>query len=261
MNYTHESLARSLAEAWRTGKPIPLPSADETPVSRADAYAVQDRMAELIGDHCVGWKVVAAVRKVQLLEGLDGPMFGRLMASRVFPSPAQIPAALFDGYKIESEFAFRLREGVQARERGWTSDEIAPRLVLHPGLEVAGSRFGLHAGSRKPSPYESIADNGGGGAYVVGEPVTDWQSIDFNRLPVEARIDGGTPIHINTGEFRRDPLDILVETVNILSERGIGLAAGDLITTGTLTLPTALHRGQSYVARFGDLMTLSVTLR
>jgi 2-keto-4-pentenoate hydratase len=79
-------------------------------------------------------------------------------------------------------------------------------------------------------------------------------------MPIDARIDGGEPIHTNTGEFRRNPVDILVETVNGLSARGIGLAAGDLITTGTLTLPTALHRGQSYVARFGDLMTLSVTM-
>jgi 2-keto-4-pentenoate hydratase len=261
MKQTLETLARSLAHAWRTGQRIALPSADESPASRADAFIVQDRMAELIGDSCVGWKVAAAVRKVQILEGLDGPMVGRLMASRVFRDPAQIPAALFDGYKIESEFAFRFRDAIPARGRAWTHGELSPLLTLHPGLEVAGSRFACDTGSRKLTTYEIIADNGGGGAYVVGEGIDDWQEMDLDHVPVDARIDEGEPIHTNKGEFRGNPVEILVETVNSLSARGIGLAAGDLITTGTLTLPTALHRGQSYVARFGELMTLSVTMR
>jgi len=261
MKQTLEALARALADAWRTGTCIALPPMNEGPASRADAFAVQDRMAELIGDSCAGWKVAAAVRKVQIREGLDGPIVGRLMASRVFHDPAQVPAALFDGYKIESEFAFRFRDAIPARDRAWTRDELSPLLVFHPGLEVAGSRFARDAGSRKLTPYEMIADNGGGGPYVVGEGMDDWQAVDFDHMPIDARIDGGEPIHTNTGEFRRNPVDILVETVNGLSARGIGLAAGDLITTGTLTLPTALHRGQSYVARFGDLMTLSVTMR
>jgi 2-keto-4-pentenoate hydratase len=261
MKQTLENLARSLADAWRTGQRISLPAVDASPASRADAFMVQDRMAELIGDSCAGWKVAAAVRKVQILEGLDGPIIGRMMASRVFRDPAQIPAALFDGYKIESEFAFRFLDAVPARDRTWTREELSPILAFHPGLEVAGSRFALDVGSRKLTAYDSIADNGDGGAYVVGECIDDWQSIEFDHLPVDARIDDGKAIHTNTGEFRRNPLEVLVETVNGLSARGIGLAAGDLLTTGTLTLPTALHRGQSYIARFGDLMTLSVMMR
>ena len=55
-------------------------------------------------------------------------------------------------------------------------------------------------------------------------------------------------------------VDIAVETVNGLGERGIGLASGDLLSTGSLTLPTPLHCGQTYVARFGDLATLAVSV-
>jgi 2-keto-4-pentenoate hydratase len=39
------------------------------------------------------------------------------------------------------------------------------------------------------------------------------------------------------------------------------VGAGDLLTTGSLTLPTSIQVGQTYVARFGDLATLSVCLR
>jgi 2-keto-4-pentenoate hydratase len=155
MKETFEQLARSLAEAWRTCGTIPLPPAEAAPASRADAFAIQDRMAELIGDRCVGWKVGAAVRAVQILEGHDGPITGRLLASRMFEHPGNIPASLFDGYKIESEFAFRFRDAVPARARAWTRAEIAPLLAFHPGLEVAGTRYAAGTGGRKattPTP-------------------------------------------------------------------------------------------------------------
>jgi 2-keto-4-pentenoate hydratase len=258
MKQTLENLARSLAEAWRTGRSTPLPTADEGPASRAEAFAVQDRMAELIGDRCVGWKVGAAVRAVQILEGHDGPIVGRLLASRLYDNPGLVPWAPFDGYKIESEFAFRFRDAVPARDRAWTREELTTRIVFHPGLEIAGTRYTPNTGGRRANTRDAIADNGTGGGYVVGAGVEDWQGIDFAGMPVVARIDGGAPIHAYTGEFRRDAVDILVETVNGLSARGIGMAAGDLLSTGSLTLPTALHRGQTYTAQFGDHMQVSI---
>lgn len=256
-----EQLAQSLAKAWRTCGTIPLPPVDAAPSSRVEAFAVQDRMAELLSERIVGWKVGAAARAVQILEGHDGPITGRLLASRVYSSPAQVSTAMFEGYKIECELGFRFRQAVPARARAYTRAELEPLLVFHPGLELAGTRYAAGTGGRKFTTHDAIADNGTGGAYVVAEGVEKWQGIDFKQLPIDARIDGGAPIHTYSGEFRRDPVDILVETVNGLSERGIGLAAGDLLSTGSLTLPTPLHAGQTYVARFGDLQTLTVSMR
>lgn len=256
-----DQLARSLADAWRAGRTIPLPAADAAPRSREEAFAVQDRMAVLLGDRVAGWKVGATVRAVQILEGHDGPIPGRLFASRVFTSPAEVPASLFGGYKIECEFAFRFREALAARRTPFTRAEIEPLLVFHPGLEVAGTRYAAGSAGRRPTTHDAIADNGTGGAYVLADALADWRGIDFERLPIDARIDGGDAIQVYTGDYRRDPVDIVVETVNDLSARGIGLAAGDLLSTGSLTLPTPLSRGQTYVARFGDLQTLRVSMR
>jgi 2-keto-4-pentenoate hydratase len=259
MHPTFEQLAQSLARAWRSCTTIPLPAAEAAPRSRADAFAIQDRMAEILGDRCVGWKVGAAVRAVQILEGHDGPITGRVFAPGLYRSPARAPAR-YDGYKIESEFAFRFGQDVPPRARAYTRAELEPQLSLQPGLEISGVRYAIGSGSRKATTHDAIADNGSSGAYVVGQGVADWRGLDLAALPIDARIDGGEPIETYAGEYRRDPVDILVETVNGLSERGIGLAAGDLLSTGSLTLPTPLHCGQTYVARFGDLVTLSVTM-
>src|SRR5262245_11296500 len=105
-----DELAKSLAEAWRTGGTTPLPVAEQAPASRAEAYAVQDRMAELIGGKVAGWKVGATVRAVQIFEGHDGPLPGRVFADRYFDSPAKFPANKVRGAKVECEFAMRLTQ-------------------------------------------------------------------------------------------------------------------------------------------------------
>jgi 2-keto-4-pentenoate hydratase len=252
-----DALARALADAWRACSTIPLPAADAAPRSRAEAFVVQDRMAELLGERCAGWKVGAAVRAVQVFEGHDGPIVGRIPASRLWTSPARIDPA-FAGYKVECEFAFRFARDVPAKRGGYAREELEALLALHPGLELAGTRFA--PGDRKATTHDAIADNGGGGGYVLGPAVDGWRDLDLATLPIDARIDGGEPIMVYTGDYRRDPVDILVETVSGLSERGIGLAAGDILSTGSLTLPTPLQPGQAYEARFGTLATLRATM-
>jgi 2-keto-4-pentenoate hydratase len=255
-----EPLAQALAHAWNTGQKMALPVADLAPQSRADAFAIQARMIEILGDRGVGWKVGAAVPAVQVMEGHDGPIVGRLLAPRQHTSPARLPAVMFLGYKIECEFAFRFTATVPARQSSYTRADLEPQLILQCGLELAGHRYAMNAGGRKATTYDLIADNGACGAYVEGPSITNWRHIDFTAVPIEARVDDGPPIRVFTGEYYRDPVDILVETVNGLSERGVVFAAGDLLTTGSLTLPTAISAGQTFVARFGELATLSVGL-
>jgi 2-keto-4-pentenoate hydratase len=255
-----ERLAAALAAAWNEGGRIPLPSASQAPSSRAEAYAVQDRMAELIGDRVAGWKVGATVEAVQRLEGHDGPIPGRLFASRVFDAPARVPGAIFDGYKLECEFAFSFTEDLPVRDRPYGPEEIADLLLFHLAVELAGTRYAPDTGGRAPTTLDAVADNGSGGGFLFGPAIRDWRDIPFLTLPLEARIGGGAAIRVYTGEYRRDPLEVAAETVNDLCARGLGLRAGDYLSTGSLTLPTPIGRGQTVAARFADLGTLSLTV-
>jgi 2-keto-4-pentenoate hydratase len=259
VNVKLENLARTLARAWRDGTSVDVPAVDAAPRSRADAFAIQDRMAEILGDRCVGWKVAAAVPAFQLMEGYDGPYVGRLFADRIHTSPALLPAALFARHKIECEFAFRFKAGVPARRKPYIRPELEPLLVFHPGLEVTGHRYDSASARRKLTVYDIIADNGAGGGYVEGDGIENWRGIDFSALRIDARIDDGEPIQDFIGEYRRDPVDIVVETVNELSARAIDIAPGDLVSTGAVTLPTRMGPGQTFVARFGDLATLRLS--
>ena len=251
-----EQLAQDLAEAWRGGGTIPLPS--EAPASRADAYQIQDRMAELIGGTVTGWKVGATVRAVQVFEGHDGPLPGRIFADRVFDSGAKIPANLFEGVKVECEFAFRLT-------RDWKGARLVDRdaiaaLSFHPAFELAASRYAPGTGNRAATTFDGIADNGSGGAAVLGPAVANWQSLPFDTMGIDARIDDSPPIQIYTGAYRRDPVAIVAETFADLHARGIGLPAGTCVLTGSLSLPTPVRKGQTVTATFAGLPAISFTL-
>lgn len=252
-----EQLAHDLAEAWHTGGTIPLPAA--APATRAEAYAIQDRMAELIGGKVAGWKVGATVRAVQIFEGHDGPLPGRIFADRLFDGAARIPASLFKGVKVECEFALRLT-------RDWKSarpidrDALAAALTFHPAFELAASRYAPGTGNRAATTFDGIADNGSGGAAVLGAAVDNWQMLAFDTIEIDARIDDSPPIQIYTGAYRRDPVAIVAETFADLHARGVDLPAGTCVLTGSLSLPTPVRKGQTVMAKFADLPAISFTL-
>jgi 2-keto-4-pentenoate hydratase len=253
-----EQLARDLAEAWRSGGTIPLPPAG--PATRHDAYAIQDRMAELIGGDVAGWKVGATVRAVQVFEGHDGPLPGRIFADRLFDSPAKIPARLFAGVKVECEFAFRLTRELPPGSGPVTRDEIADALTFHPAFELAGSRYAPGTGNRAATTFDGIADNGSGGAAVLGAAVPEWQKLlPFDTMEIDARIDDSS-IQIYTGAYRRDPAVITAETFSDLRARGVPLPVGTCVLTGSLSLPTPVRQGQTVTAKFAGLPALTMSL-
>lgn len=255
-----EKLAQDLAAAWKSGGTIPLPAADEAPASRADAYAIQDRMAALIGTRVVGWKVGATVKAVQMFEGHDGPLPGRIFADRCFDTNGVVDARLFKGAKVECEFAFRLTKPLPAGNGPVTAQELAPIVTFHPAIELAAVRYAPGTGNRAARTFDGIADNGGGGAAVLGAAVADWRNLSLETMAIDAHIDDSPELQIYTGSYRRSPLDITAETFSDLRARGIDLAVGTCVLTGSSSLPTPIRPGQTLVARFGTLPAISIKL-
>jgi 2-keto-4-pentenoate hydratase len=67
-------------------------------------------------------------------------------------------------------------------------------------------------------------------------------------------------VEVYAGDALLQQVNVLVETVNGLGDRGFGFAAGEILSTGSLTVPMPLRRGETLVARFGDLSELAVSL-
>ena len=249
---------RRLGEAWLAARP-----ADDWPEalrarSRADAYAIQDAMAAVIGEPVTGWKLGATSPTMRARAGHDGAIIGRVFRSVTFTTPAELSMVRFPDSRVECEFAFRMRDVVPPRSRPWTGAELAERAVLHVAVEIIGNRYPKGAGAFKPTTNDEIADNGAGIGFVFGPAIADWRGHDLRNLHIEIRVDAGDPAENFLGECRCDPIEALVQAAGILGERGIAIEAGQYVSTGAATDPQPVRAGSVVRAQFATLGAIDI---
>ena len=249
-----ERAGRLLAEAWRTGRKI-ADLGDAGPTSRAEAFAVQAAMTSHLGLEVGGWKVGAATQAILEERRLEGPIAGPVYASRVYESPAELPATDFPDANLECEFSFRLLEALPPGARPCTTGELSGAVVAHAAFDLTQSRF-----RDPPDEFSEIADSGNSGGAVIGPEVPDWRERDLLRAGVSLRVDGGEPSEAYSGRRRRDPLDVLAWLVNSLGRQGIRLERGWHVLTGSVTEPRRLGPGSSAAARFEGVGLVTVAI-
>ena len=253
-----ETLGKQLADAWAKGTLVPLP--ETAPDSRGAAYAIQDHMAKAIGGTVSGWKVGAPAKAVQMFEGHDGPIPGRVFEDRTFQGSGTISSDMFHGAKVECEYAMRLVSPLTAMPGSVTRADLEDKTVFHPAIELASTRYAPGTGGRAMNTYDGIADNGTGGAAVLGEAVADWRSLDFSDMEIVATIDGSPPIQAYSAVYRLHPLDVLAMIINDLAGRGIDFEVGQFLMTGSQTLPTPFRKGQTLTVQHAGLSPITLTM-
>ena len=242
---------RILAEAWSVGKYVDFPSG-LLPSDRDTAYAVQDEMARLLADdpanRVAGWKVGATSPGVQRAEGYDGPIPGRVFASTIHLNGASVPPTRCRQARVEAEVAFRFMAAPGRTNGRFVQEELAPIVAAAPAFDITGTRYAPVSRANwdsRQNMLAGIADNGNGGAVVIGNFTSSLAGLDFMQLAVELRVNAGGTVPNLRGQSRGDPFQALVWTVNQAYERGFALAAGDVVLTGSLTEPQPLQAGDS----------------
>ena len=230
------------------------------PEDRATAYAIQDEMASMVAsdtaDAVVGWKVGATSAGVQRTEGYDGPIPGRIFASTVFDSGAMVPLSRCRHGAIEVEIAFRFAAAPHTQDGNVTRESLVSSVVALPAFDITGTRYALqtrNGWNSRQRMLAGIADNGNGGAVVLGAAAPDWKALDLTRTAAELRIDCGGPAQILWGDKRGDPFEALAWMADHIYSRGFRLAAGDIVLTGSLAEPHRLQGGEQAACSFPGL--------
>lgn len=244
--------AGPLAEAWTGNRPIPGLPAAAAPASEAEAYAVQDRFAGLIEESVVGWKVGFPP---------SGPITGRVFARRLLASPARLSAQVFPDPKVECEFALRLVSAPEALDRPFRREDFEDRLRCFLAIELTGRRVAgaPHGPANEREVPDIVADNAAGAGLVVGPEVARWRDLPLSETQVALTI-AGRKVPMVAAARDRDPVEVVVWLANHLAARGIALAAGHIVSTGSLTEPTDLPLGGSATAVFDHLGQVQVEL-
>ena len=244
---------RLLANAWLAGETLDGLPGRLFPKTRAEAAAIQVEMAKAIGEPVVGWKVA----------GVPGPMVGRVFRSCLYELPVCLPASLsVHSPMVECEMGFELTSDLPARREEYSVEEVRQAARLRFLIEIVGTRFeqGKHMPDDEADRLAIIADNSAGTALCVGSLLPDWQDIALLEIPVELRINAGPPAPENPPELRTEPLDILVWLANELSDRGLGLFAGQFVTAGSVNVLQPIRPGDEAVVTYGDYATLRASM-
>jgi 2-keto-4-pentenoate hydratase len=244
-----------LAQARINHKRLPaLPPAIRLNTA-AEAYAVQDALIDGLlahyGGSVIGYKVACTNVTAQRQLNVDAPFCGRLLSAFFFESPARIEASKFFMRVVEAEFAFEMARDLPPAPAARSRAEIAAAVKgVLPGIEIVDSRFDDWTTIGAPS---LIADNACNAAWVKGSVVTGWQSIDLPAQAVRVTVNGKLLREGSGANVLGHPLHALEWLVNNLSARGIGLKAGQYITTGVTTEVYMAERGDRITVDFGPV--------
>ena len=258
MNRERE-LAERLADLRREGKQQSGLAADLVPSDLDAAYRVAGLVEEALGWEVVGWKIAATNAEMQRALRTDRPIYGRVYAPNIRPSPAAFEHARLCSPIPEAEFQARLAIDLPPRDKPYGAEEVSEAVAsLHPGIELAECSF-IHDVDFPPLTA-ILADGSGSGTLVHGAAIENWRGEDISGQEVVLYRDGEQRRSGTAAAAMEHPMVPLTWLANELSRTGIGLKAGQLVSTGTLTGMIRTARGQTYRADFGPFGEVSLRL-
>lgn len=253
-----EVLSKALWQARTSGGRVPVSTASEL-ATVDDAYRVQHIIETLAPMPRFGWKVGATSEAAQRSLNADGPVSAPMHTPFCYESPATVNVFPGQSASVECEFAFRFRRDLPARREDYSLEEVLEAVggVL-PAIEVVGGRF--EDGLSGIGQLRLIADMSAHMAFIYGPERSDWRALDAKTHRVSLYRNAVLVRHGIGSNALGDPLLVLLWTANHLSRRGESIEAGQVVTTGTCTGITPVASADHFVADFGTLGRVEVTI-
>ena len=217
-----------------------------------EAYRVQDAVyAELWpGTRPVAWKVGGPSDKVE-------PTAAPIAPGTLQRSPGSAIGASMNMIGVEAEVAFRLAKDLPPRSRPYSSRSVAAAIgEVLVTIELCDTRL---ANWKKATGLWMLADFQNSSGLVEGSGTKDWEKIDFLQQEVEFRI-GARTVKAKGAHSFGNPMRLLPWLAAHCGKRGLGLHAGDVITTGAWTGLEIAKPGDVVTAKFPGIGEATVKI-
>lgn len=238
-------LAAALALAWREGRTLAAPAWEGSVGDAAQAYGVQDRVAEAMGWFGMAlpghWKSGGPSRDAVLTHAPLPP-------AGVRTSPANCSDMHFNTAAIESEIALRLGQAVTPERAATLTPGTAAALIdaMTVSIEIVDSRW---ADPANASPLLRLADQQSHGALVLGDWVP-YTARDWATQVCETRIGANAPDLRKGAHSMGDPAWLLPIWLRHVTRDGATVPAGTVVTTGSWVGVLPVQRGDAVVVEF-----------
>lgn len=235
-------------------RPIP-PLSDKHPeLSMVEAYSVQRALEQALvlrGERVIGWKAGFTNAAIQGQYGVTEPVLGFMLGSGVFSGGDSIPIDRFASVGVEVEVAFLLKRDLAGPGVTPVSALLAVEGAM-PSFELIDFRC-----SGKPRGADVVADGVFANAIVLGRPLTPVAALDLALEGVVFEQNGQVVATNTAAEVMGNPLTSLAWLANTLGRMGRGLAAGDVVLSGSISKVLRPEQGESVRASFTRLGAVS----
>ncbi len=253
----YQALAAELDEAERTGAQVGHFSKRFPDITIEDGYAIQRAWVDMKlarGRKIIGHKIGLTSRAMQMASNVTEPDYGALLDDMLFQEGTDIPISRFIVPRVEVELAFMLARPLRGPGLT-TTDVLAATDYVVPAIEIIDARIA----QRDPDSgemrkvFDTISDNAANAGVVPGGRPVRPDSLDLrwcgallykNGVIEETGLAAGVLNHPATG---------VAWLANRLAAYDQGLAAGELVLSGSFTRPVFGAAGDTFHADYGPL--------
>ncbi|GAA2230300.1 2-oxo-hepta-3-ene-1,7-dioic acid hydratase [Promicromonospora sukumoe] len=252
---TVTAIADELARAEADRATVPLLTARYPGMTIEDSYAVQNtwrRRGIEAGRRPVGRKIGLTSKVMQAATGITEPDYGAIFADMVHENGSVIEHARFSNVRVEVELAFVLNERVAGPD-ATVFDVLRATEYVVPALEILSSRVELAGRTIVDTISDNAAMGGmvyGGNPVKVGETDLRWVAALLYRNEVieESGVAAAVLNHPAAG---------VAWLANKLARHGDALEPGEIILAGSFTRPLWVEPGDTVLADYRELGTVS----
>ncbi len=228
-----------------------------------EAYAVQAALVarkRAAGAQVIGWKIGLTSRAMQQALNIDTPDSGVLLDDMLFADGTSVPKDRFIQPRVEAEIAFGMKAPLVGHDVS-RDDILAATDWVAPALEILDTRIlrADPATGRARIITDTISDNAANAGIVLGRQRHEVNAIDLRRVGGILFRDG---IVEETGlgaGVLNDPVMGILWLVRRLAQQGQGIAAGEVLLSGSFIRPVEAPPGSHFHADFDSFGQVSLT--
>jgi 2-keto-4-pentenoate hydratase len=251
-------ISRDLTEAEKTGTPVTYVTETFPQITVPEAYAVQLRSLQTRledSEVIVGRKIGLSSRANQEMFNIDRPAYGHLFESGIVPEGDPISMARLFHPVVEPEICFVLRDDLKGPGVD-VAKVLAATAGIMPAIEIADWRYmGGFVGLKA---QDLIADNCGAARVVLGGRLTPVADIDLRLVGLVLEVNGEIVATGAGASVLGNPAQPVAMMANALARYDMGLKAGEIVISGSLTAAVPAEAGSSYRATFDRLGAVTV---
>ncbi|HEV7335328.1 MAG TPA: 2-oxo-hepta-3-ene-1,7-dioic acid hydratase [Bosea sp. (in: a-proteobacteria)] len=256
-----EAAALSLDEAEQTRRQTGLMSLRFPGISTDDAYAIQHALVKrkrAAGCKVIGWKIGLTSKAMQYALNIDTPDSGVLLDDMSFEEGSTVPKERFIQPRVEAEIAFVMKAPLKG-PNVTVSDVLNATDYITPALEILDTRI-LRVDpetKRARTIVDTIADNAANAGIVMGGRAMRPDQVDPRWIGAIVSRNGVVEETGLGAGVLNQPARGVAWLANRLAAYGDEIEAGQVVLGGSFIRPIEARHGDTIVADYGPLGTVS----